>query len=115
MKIRTLSCNSYFYIVKLIRHFDCQVRSAAVVGLVNLKDKSAYEAIESTRCMYAKDEQSWMNRQLEKLKNVKSAGEEVSKELIEKLEERVKKLEDELYAIKVENEVNSKKSEQETQ
>ncbi|CAO3692350.1 unnamed protein product [Rhizopus microsporus] len=102
-------------LLKLIRHFDRQVRSAAVVGLVNLKDKSAYEAIESTRCMYAKDDQSWMNRQLEKLKNIKSAGEEVSKELIEKLEERVKKLEDELYAIKVENEVNSKKSEQETQ
>lgn len=48
--------------------------------------------------MYSKDDQSWLNRKLSQLNNIGSNNDQnnSNKELVEKLESRIKKLEEKL-------------------
>ncbi|KAF7727730.1 hypothetical protein EC973_007189 [Apophysomyces ossiformis] len=85
--------------VDLIRDPDYSVRIEAVECVVALQVKSAYDSIESTRWMYSKDEQAWLDRKLAELTEASAhTTEQATKERIEKLEERVRKLEEKLAA-----------------
>ncbi|RCI02732.1 hypothetical protein CU098_010214 [Rhizopus stolonifer] len=84
----------------LIRDPNASVRMTAVAGLVQLNATSTYGAIEGTRFMYSKDEQTFISRKLHALRSGSSndAQSQVTaqKETIEKLEARVKKLEEKI-------------------
>ncbi|RCH95179.1 hypothetical protein CU098_000313, partial [Rhizopus stolonifer] len=84
----------------LIRDPNSSVRMTAASGLVKLNASSKYAAIEATRFMYPKDEQSSLNRKLNELRfgNSDDAQDQITtqKEVIEKLEARLKKLEEKL-------------------
>ncbi|KAI8391176.1 peptidase family M1-domain-containing protein [Radiomyces spectabilis] len=74
------------------------VRMHAVGALASLKATSVCNAIASTRHMYPHDDHSWLNRQLKRLQDSSpvSEGLRADKDKIEKLEDRVKKLEEQL-------------------
>ncbi|KAG2196317.1 hypothetical protein INT47_009312 [Mucor saturninus] len=85
-------------ITKLTRDSYQFIRVNAVEALVQLKVKSSYGTIATTRSMYSKDDQSWFNRKLTQLNNISSNDDQsnANKELVEKLETRIKKLEEKL-------------------
>ncbi|KAL0080326.1 peptidase family M1-domain-containing protein [Phycomyces blakesleeanus] len=81
-------------IVSLLRDPDPNVRAQAVSSTIGLSIKSAHTTMESIRYMYSKDDQTWLDRRLSELiHSGSSTAPQCSKEYIEKLEERIKKLE----------------------
>ncbi|KAG0168668.1 hypothetical protein DFQ28_000363 [Apophysomyces sp. BC1034] len=84
---------------ELVNDPNPSVRTEAVESVVALQLKSEHDRIESTRSMYSKDDQSWLDRKLAELrKGSAGAAEQATNEHIEKLEERVRKLEEKLAA-----------------
>lgn len=81
---------------KLARDPNQSVRVEAVESLVELKVKTSTSSIETTRSMYSVDDHSWLNRKLRQLNEVGSTENDGNKELVEKLEGRIKKLEEKL-------------------
>lgn len=70
------------------------VRTGAVEALARLEVSEAGNSVANTRWMYSHDDHAWLNRKLKQFKSVgKSSQDQSTKELIEKLEERIKKLE----------------------
>lgn len=80
----------------LVRDPNHDIRVAAVESLVQLQVKSSAGSIGTTRSMYSKDDQSWLNRKLRQLGNIGSTESAGNKELVEKLESRIKKLEEKI-------------------
>jgi aminopeptidase N len=83
---------------KLARDPNYTVRVESVESLLELKVKSSAGSIETTRSMYSKDDQSWLNRKLRQFGEIGSENNDQNnnKELVEKLENRVKNLEERL-------------------
>ena len=77
------------------------VRMTAVESLVSLGVKSSYNDVAYTRYLYSEDDQSWLDRKLHELstQDIKDASSKANQELIEKLEGRVKSLEDKLQKL----------------
>ncbi|OBZ84302.1 Glutamyl aminopeptidase [Choanephora cucurbitarum] len=84
----------------LIRDPNSSVRRVAVAGLVKMNVTSKYGQIATTKSMYSTDEQAWIDRKLVELRSSGSNGSQkeinAQKETIDKLETRVKKLEEKL-------------------
>lgn len=98
--------------MELLRDDNGLVRKAAAVELVALKAKSAYDDIDATRALLAKDDHPWLDRKLKSLEEATSTGgDKVSQETVEKLEERIKKLESKLAEL-VDNEEAAKAKKQ---
>jgi hypothetical protein len=85
--------------VELLRDDNGYVRKQSVTELVNLKVKGSYDDIDASRALIAKDDYPWLDRKLKSLQESSSGGEKVGQETIEKLEERIKKLESKLLDI----------------
>lgn len=82
---------------KLTRDPNQSVRVEAVEALVELKVKSVSGSVETTRSMYSHDDHSWLNRKLRQLQDNDANGQQTaSKQVVEKLQDRIKKLEDKL-------------------
>ncbi|CAO3681152.1 unnamed protein product [Umbelopsis ramanniana] len=86
-------------LVELLRDDNGYVRKQSVAELVNLKVKSSYDDIDASRALIAKDDYPWLDRKLKSLQESSSGGDKVGQETIEKLEERIKKLESKLLDI----------------
>ncbi|KAI7881545.1 hypothetical protein K492DRAFT_230251 [Lichtheimia hyalospora FSU 10163] len=88
-------------IATLARDPNISVRMAAVESLVSLGVKSSYNDVAYTRYLYSKDDHSWLDRKLHELstQDIKDASSKANQELIEKLEGRVKSLEDKLQKL----------------
>ncbi|KAJ8654161.1 hypothetical protein O0I10_010237 [Lichtheimia ornata] len=88
-------------LVKLARDPNFLVRMTAVESLVSLGVKSSYNDVAYTRYLYSEDDQSWLDRKLYELyhQDIKDASSKANQELIEKLEGRLKSLEDKLQKL----------------
>ncbi|KAI8375207.1 peptidase family M1-domain-containing protein [Blakeslea trispora] len=84
----------------LIRDPNASVRRSAISGLVKMNVTSKYGQIETVKSMYSTDEQAWVDRKLVELRSSSANGSQneinAQKEIIDKLETRVKKLEEKL-------------------
>lgn len=87
--------------MKLARDPNFLVRMTAVESLVSLGVKSSYNDVAYTRYLYSEDDQSWLDRKLYELshQDIKDASSKANQELIEKLEGRLKSLEDKLQKL----------------
>lgn len=86
---------------KLARDPNPSIRTESVEALVGLKVKSSAGSIETTRSMYSVDDHSWLDRKLRQLNNIGSGNGDTNKELVEKLETRIKTLEEKLSLQKL--------------
>lgn len=88
-------------LLKLARDPNFLVRTTAVESLVSLGVKSSYNDVAYTRYLYSEDDQSWLDRKLYELyhQDIKDASSKANQELIEKLEGRIKSLEDKLQKL----------------
>ncbi|KAI8968861.1 hypothetical protein BDF20DRAFT_891837 [Mycotypha africana] len=89
-------------LASLTRDPNIQIRMEAVEALVQLRANTYADAIEATKHMYPVDDWPWMDRQLRALNNADGDLSEIGlqKKAIEKLENRVKELEEALSAQK---------------
>ncbi|KAI9321445.1 peptidase family M1-domain-containing protein [Dichotomocladium elegans] len=84
-------------LIKLLRDPNFTVRIAAVKGLVQLKAQSAYNEIANSRFMYTHETRAWLDRTLYELRRADpSKSDAALQETVEKLEGRVKELENKL-------------------
>ncbi|KAI8879234.1 hypothetical protein K501DRAFT_257181 [Backusella circina FSU 941] len=78
----------------LVRDPTQYVRTGAVEALTRLEVSEASNSVANTRWMYSHDDHAWLNKKLNQFKSLGKPSEDKStKDLIEKLEERIKKLE----------------------
>jgi aminopeptidase N len=81
----------------LIRDPNQSVRVEAVEALIELKVKSCCNSVEATRSMYSHDDHSWLDRKLRQLQDNDTNDQQTAqKQAIEKLQSRIKSLEDKL-------------------